>query len=189
MALFDIRPATSITGGHERIMKFRPTAASTFEYGDPVVLVTAGTVTEATSPVIVPGGMIGISAGRALDTDGVTLRREVENMIPTNVMTWRSRNYSSGGAGVSVFPLANATALAQIGDGVGLVAVGGVWFVDSGTATSIGRIVDFLDARGVSITNTPVAGTGPAAVEVVCTFLVGQLDGTTLATAIVSDAA
>jgi hypothetical protein len=54
-----------------------------------------------------------------------------------------TRNFSTGGAGVLVAPIPQAA----IGDGFGLVLTAGVWFVDTGAATNIGRIVRVLDAN------------------------------------------
>jgi hypothetical protein len=165
MAQFDIMPHKSPLGGTMLTHGFRPTAASTFEQGDPVEIIAAGTVSEGTTPIIVADGFAGICAGRALDTDGVTLRTQVEIWDPKDVL-FISRNFATDGAGTLATP-----AQANIGDGFGLVSVGGSWRVDTGTATNIGRIIDVLDARGRS-----VAQSGAAGVFVVVQFNVGQLE-------------
>lgn len=173
MALFDITPAQSHEGGSIMVRSFIPTAAATILAGEPVELVAAGTVSEGTSPVIIADGFYGIAASPSVDIDG-TLRQTIEVYDPKGVY-FRSRFFSNaGGAGVNVFPLALATARAAIGDGVGLVlSAAGNWTPDSSTATNIGRIVDFLDATGRSVTNA-LAG---AAVQVVIEFTAGQSIG------------
>jgi hypothetical protein len=153
MAVNDIRALRSPRGGSFEVAGFPLTAAANINEGEPVV-VTAGAIVEAaTDPVTIQG----IAAGRTTDADGTVFAAGTPiPVIQTDAgQQWVCNNFATDGAGTAVVPTqANA-----IGVLAGLTLAGGVWFVDTGAANLLARIVDVQDAEGRSITD-PNQNTG-----------------------------
>ena len=168
MAYDDIAFFTNSRGG-PRIEHFAFVTASTFGKGDVVVLIDTGQIREGvagaggnTAP-----GLLGIAMGGPNGPAGSTLNNPVTDLpyaagalIPVALFDtetlWITKNYSSAGGAFDD----TAPAVADIGNNVGLLSIGGVWGLDDAPATndSTCRIIDILDSTRTSL-QPPAGGT------------------------------
>lgn len=149
------------------------TAAQSFVTGEPVLVVAAGTVSEAATN---PSTIDGIAAASG-DTVGATDANGTFR-IPNGLFTpgaspnlpvagdpvpfWRVRQrrkwiaarFSTDGTGAAL----TTPALSHIGDTVGLALNSGNWSVDNAVANKVGKITDVIDAGGESITRSGKTG-------------------------------
>ncbi len=132
------------------------TAAATFQEGEPVVVTTAGTVSECAND---PANVAGFAATRPTDVDGTarTVGYPITIYGVATNQVFRTKNLTSGGAGATdVTPT-----LAHVGDLAGFARNGGVWSLDIGAANSLCEITGVLDSRGNNLSNPNlVNGTG-----------------------------
>ncbi len=188
MAANDIRPLGGPHGGHARVQHFLLTAGESFREGEPVRLDDAGGLSEATDPAIVEedilgfaaetGDIAGASGGNlaaitypTTAADGLPVAGDLTGVyMPDSGQEWITANFATAGDGVPVVPTrANAVA-----EAAGLIEVGGVWFLDVGTATFICRIMRVLD-----INKNDIAESGQAGLWVVFTLNLHQGTDTT----------
>lgn len=155
MARYDFRPYLSTVGGIDQIQGFSMAAGADFDEGEPVVL-TAGALGLAGND---PGEVAGIAAQRSVDVDNNALATNTRIAVyqPVDTQLWVTVNFATDGASTPAVPTQ-----ADIGTtgGFSLDAGTGVWYVDTGLATTLVFIEDVLNARGASITD-PTVGGGP----------------------------
>jgi hypothetical protein len=154
MALDDIRPWRSPTGGEERLA-FPVIANSTFLRGEPLRVTAGGALTTNANN---PAAIIGIAAHGVTDIDGASFPAgtmcSVIGIPDTQIFA--SDNFATDGSGTAAVP-----AQGNITDLAGLNLAGGVWSIDTGMANLIVQIVDVLDAQRNSITDPNIlAGAG-----------------------------
>ncbi len=125
---------------------FPVTASQTFLAGEPVTLVAAGTLSEASDD---PAAITGIAAHRATDRANASFpvgqRITVYGIANT---VFKTKNFATAGAGAAVVPT-----LANIGDLAGLTLSGGAWSLDTGTNNLIAEVTGILDAKGFSLSD------------------------------------
>ena len=154
MGVHDLRHYRAPDGVVE-MNSFPATASQTFLAGEPVQVVAAGTLSEcATDPPTVDG----IAAHGTTDVDGNSLGTThpitVYGTSPNQVFI--SRRFATDGAGTAATP-----ALTNIGDFAGLSLSGGIWYVDTGAANAIIKIIGVQDIAGNDLGDPKVLpGTG-----------------------------
>ncbi len=140
-------------------MTARPaTAGQAFLVGEPVEVVVAGTLTEATTDPT-EGQIVGIAAHRTTDVDGtdfgVGFQVTIYQTHPDQI--FKTTSFTSDGAGAT----AAVPTLANVGDGAGLALTGGVWSLDTGTNNCPCEITGVLDSRGNNLSDVNLFnGTG-----------------------------
>ena len=159
MAAFDIMPFRSPHGQMGKIEHFRMTAGQSFVVGEPVAVVAAGTLTESTSAcadagimgiALAPGGATGAASLNWRTNAAYAGGDRIPVCIPESSTLFITRNWTVAGAAFND----TAPALADIGEEVGLVLIGGVWGIDVASGSMIARVVDILNARKTSIQET-----------------------------------
>ncbi len=137
---------------------FPITASQAFLEGEPVILVAAGTLSEAATD---PASIVGIAAGRSTDVDGNAFAagRLITTYGIGPEQIYKTTSFTSDGAGAT----AAVPTLANIGDVAGLALTGGVWSLDTGTANLIAEIVGVLDSNGRNLSD-PVLSSGTGSI-------------------------
>jgi hypothetical protein len=173
MSANDIMPWGSPLGGHIQVSYAPMKSGETFRVGEPVSIDNTGNLTESGSDPV-PMDFAGIAlapAGYTRNGTAVSLNPVTganfaagDNVPFVKALPGQmfiSANFSTGGSGVTVMPLANATADSLVGESAGMVLTTNVWFVDSGStaARTAFRIEAFLDANKTNInwTGLPAA--------------------------------
>lgn len=191
MARFDIMP---FRGGSQGtvippVEHYRLNASETFVEGEPVSVNADGELTEsaddpAAEDVIGIAAMSGDTVG---STNAIGIYRKRRGMFSPGaspnlpqtgdqIQVWEvyqghtfvTKNFATDGSGTAAVPAA-----ANIGDRAGLTLINGNWFLDTGTTNFIARIVDVLDANGISVQEQ--GGTG---VSVLFKFVTDELRST-----------
>ena len=153
MALNDIQSWRSPTNGEERLA-FPVIANATFNRGEPLRLSGGGALTVNADN---PAAIIGIAAHRATDAKGASFPAGTMCTVIgiPDTQIFRSDNFRV--AGVAAVPT-QANAIQEL---AGLGLTGGTWFIDTGMANLIVRIVGVLDANRNSIDHpTTLTGAG-----------------------------
>ncbi len=154
MAARDIAWYSSKDGSPDPF-SYAVTASQSFLEGEAVLVVAAGTLSEAADD---PSAITGIAAHRSTDVDGTALpvgrRVTVYRTSPGQV--FRTTNFATDGAGTAATPT-----VANVGDTAGLDFSGGNWFLDTNKNNVICAIVDVLDSKGQSLSDPLLnVGTG-----------------------------
>jgi len=158
MAARDIMPWTSPFGGHPRMQWFRMNAGEVFFEGEPVSVNQDGELTESLAAGPVDSDLLGIAAGGPGATNinpatGITYATGdlIPVFMPDIGNYFITRNWTAGTAFNDVAP-----AVADIGDQVGLVNIGGLWGIDQGQDQNEGlcTVIDILDENKNSIQQT-----------------------------------
>lgn len=164
MAYDDIQVFSS-PGGEPRIAYYGMDASETFGKGDVVVLAATGQIQEAISTGPLAEGLLGVAMGGPEAASGSlgnklnprTNAQFAENdripvAIPGADVYFITQNFTTD---ESSFNDA-APGLANIGDAVAIVSIGGVWGIDSGpdSGTETCRIHDVLNVRKESVVDT-----------------------------------
>ncbi len=170
MAANDIMPWQAPSGAEERLS--HPVAATqAFLVGEPVVL-SNGALIECVDD---PANVDGISAQGAEERAGIGLSVAslpvgssitIYGVNDTQVFT--CSNFATDGAGTSAAPT-QANAIDELAGLTLDASTIPVWYVDTGTANQLVRIVDVLDARRNSIQNPQIVTT--AGVTVLFKFI------------------
>lgn len=169
--------------------RYRLNASETFTIGEPVSVNADGELTEAADDPAAED-VIGIAASSGdtvgtTDTIGIYRKRRgmfapgVSPNLPVTgdqIPVWEvskghtfiANVFATDGAGTAATPAA-----ANIGDRAGLTLTAGVWSLDTGCTNITARIVDVLDANGVSLQEQ--GGTG---VYVLFKFVTDELRST-----------
>ena len=169
MAFDDIRVHTSPHGGHDRAIQIGVGAGETFLRGEPVAINAAGRLTESASDAV-DADCIGVAAAGGDTTAPGTMDWRTGILIVTGGLVpvhlasphtyFITENFATDGAGTLAVPV-----ITTIGDAASLVLAAGTWFVDTGGASNICRIMDVLDVDGRSIQES--GGTGVSVVFVI----------------------
>ena len=140
----------SANNGVPEMRAFPVTAGQSFQQGEPVVVVAAGTLSECADD---PPSVDGIAAHRSTDVDGTDLGVgtpiTVYGIAPGQ--TFKTKNFATDGAGTTTAP-----ALTNVGDLAGFDLSGGNWFLDTGQNNLITQIVGVRDAAGNDLGNPNV---------------------------------
>lgn len=183
MAKNDILVWTAEHGGHDKVRYGTLAAAATFVAGEPVRLNTAGELVECSNNPATGDdfGGIAVTSGDtvgATDANGSVRQRLgaftpgtgfpvagdlVGYVQPAPDIEFITSNFDSTTGAFGDVP-----AQTDIGDGVGIQIVSGVWGVAKG-GNQIARIVDVLD-----INFRPIAYSGKTGARVVFVFTAGQ---------------
>ena len=154
MALDDIRPWRSPTGGEERLA-FPVIANATFLRGEPLRVTGGGALTTNSNN---PAVIIGIAAVPAITNTFRNTSAAAGTMLTVygipDTQIFASDNFATDGSGTAAVPTQ-----ANIMDLAGLNLSGGVWTVDTGMANLIIQIEDVLDAQRSSIANPNILTT------------------------------
>ncbi len=150
MAANDFAWYSSTTGIASRV-SYPATAAQTFEAGEPVTLIAAGTLSECLDD---PADVAGIATHNTTDVlgvdKGVGYPVTVEKGGPDQ--TFKTNNFATDGAGTAAVPT-----IANIGDLAGFDLSGGVWTLDTGQDNLICEVVGVLDKDGRPMGHTSIA--------------------------------
>ncbi len=148
----DINWYRSNTGGPD-MRAAAATASQTFQAGEPVVVVAAGTLSEAGDD---PSAISGIAAHRTTDVEGTDfgVGRQITFYGIGNAQEFKTKNFATDGAGTSATPTG-----AIRGDLAGLTLASGVWSLDTGTNNLIAEITAVFDNKGFNL-NDPVLSPG-----------------------------
>lgn len=192
MARFDIMPYRGGSQGTvlPPVEHYRLNASETFVEGEPVSVNADGELTEsaddpAAEDVIGIAAMSGDTVG---STNSIGIYRKRRGMFSPGaspnlpqtgdqIQVWEvyqghtfiTKNFATDGAGTAATPtLANA-----LGERAGLTLASGTWSLDTGTSNFLCRIVDVLDANGISLQEQ--GGTG---VAVLFKFVTDELRST-----------
>jgi hypothetical protein len=160
MSRHDFQVHKSPFGGPAQIKTFPLNASETFRAGEPCSVNADGELTEsADDPTL--ADVMGIAAvdGDTGLTDPFTgsaraTSAEIQVIIPIQGTEFRTKNFATDGAGTAATP-----AKTNIGDEAGFTLASGVWSIDIGTTNNVARILDVLDANGVSINKSGYSGT------------------------------
>ena len=154
MALDDIRPWRSPTGGEERLA-FPVTANATFLRGEPLRVTGSGALTTNSDN---PAVIIGIAAVPAITNTFRNTSAAAGTMLTVigipDTQIFASDNFATDGSGTAAVPTQ-----ANIMDLAGLSLSGGTWAIDTGMANLLVQIVDVLDSRRTSITHPTILTT------------------------------
>ena len=167
MAHRDIMPFISPSGQTIDIQHYPMNAAETFVAGEPVRVDADGNVATCVDDATIAGFMGIALAPSPFSIQGTLTNRDPQTgaayatgaSIPIAIARQGCRfisdNFSTGGGGVAVVPT-----LAVIGDTVGVIVTGGVWFFDVGltAANMMFRITDVLDANKNSLKDPRFSG-------------------------------
>lgn len=165
MSANDFAPWTSHMGGHIQVAYAPMNAGETFRVGELVSINADGELTESVDDPV-PMDFAGIAlapagysiSGTAVSTNPMTGANFTTGDPCPYVKAlpgqqFITANFATAGGGVTVMPLAYATAYALIGEAAGASFTSDVWFVDSGGTgdRELFRIEGFLDAQKTNI--------------------------------------
>ena len=126
------------------------TASQTFQQGEPVVVIAAGTLSECADD---PSSVTGIAAHRSTDVNGTDLGVGTPITVYTAGPndTFKTNNFATDGAGTAAVPT-----LTNVGELAGLDLSSGVWTLDTDQNNLICEIVGVRDAAGNDLSNPNV---------------------------------
>jgi hypothetical protein len=191
MARFDIMPYRGGSQGTviPPVEHYRLNASETFVEGEPVSVNADGELTESADDPAAEDfiGIAAMSGDTVGATNAIGIYRKRRGMFSPGISpnlpqtgdqiqvweayqghTFRTNNFATDGSGTLTAPAA-----ANIGDRAGLSLTAGQWSLDTGTTNFIARVVDVLDANGISLQEQ--GGTG---VTVLFKFVTDELRST-----------
>ena len=160
MAYDDIQFYSSPNGG-PRIAYASFDSGESFGKGDVVTLVAEdGDIQESLATGVTGPALYGVALAGPNGPGGITLNDPqtdttyaagalIPVAIPDSNTLWITRNFSAASSAFDD----TAPLVADIGNAIGLVSIGGVWGVDLAPDTddTVGRLIDILDNQKVSL--------------------------------------